>query len=132
MLTYEEFKEKHQEIDLDKTTFTLIQNNLLRTVNYVTFNRIDFSDKTQLETFNKLLASVIISLYINGFIVENMNDNSSEKELKSEAIGEYKKEYYDPNSRKLNDAEKQKKTDDIIYKAIKETYGHTGLMYRGF
>lgn len=132
MLTYEQFKEEYQEIDIDKITFLKIQDEVLRKVNYVTFNRINFEEKAQLEIFVKLLISILLSLYSKNLIVNRNNNNEMPNKIKSETIGEYKKEYFTPTTKELNENEKGKEINDIIYQAIKETYGHTGLMYRGF
>lgn len=132
MLTYEEFKEEYQDISIDKSVFSFIESILLRKVNYLTFNRIDMTSEMEQERFYKLLASVIISLNFEGLIAQNNGNSDSSGNIKSESIGEYKKEYFDSTSKTLSESEKQKRINDLILKAIKETYGNTGLMYRGY
>ena len=132
MLTYEEFKEEYQDISIDKSVFSFIESILLRKVNYLTFNRIDMTSEVEQERFYKLLASVIISLNFEGLIAQNNSNSDSSGNIKSESIGEYKKEYFDSTSKTLSESEKQKRINDLILKAIKETYGNTGLMYRGY
>ena len=132
MLTYEEFKEEYQDISIDKSVFSFIESILLRKVNYLTFNRIDMTSEMEQERFYKLLASVIISLNFEGLIAQNNSNSDSSGNIKSESIGEYKKEYFDSTSKTLSESEKQKRINDLILKAIKETYGNTGLMYRGY
>lgn len=132
MLTYEEFKEEYQDISIDKSVFSFIESILLRKVNYLTFNRIDMTSEMEQERFYKLLASVIISLNFEGLIAQNNSNSDSLGNIKSESIGEYKKEYFDSTSKTLSESEKQKRINDLILKAIKETYGNTGLMYRGY
>ena len=132
MLTYEEFKEEYQDISIDKSVFSFIESILLRKVNYLTFNRIDMTSEVEQERFYKLLASVIISLNFEGLIAQNNSNSDSSGNIKSESIGEYKKEYFGSTSKTLSESEKQKRINDLILKAIKETYGNTGLMYRGY
>lgn len=132
MLTYEEFKEEYQDISIDKNVFSFIEATLLRKVNYVTFNRIDMTSEMEQERFYKLLASVIISLNFEGLIAQNNSNSDSSGNIKSETIGEYKKEYFGSTAKTLSESEKQKRINDLILKAIKETYAHTGLMYRGY
>lgn len=134
MLTYDVFLENYPEIRISKLAYTRIYNILISKINYVTFNRIDFNNEKEINTFKILLESILIDLYDKGILEDNTNSpNDVDPNVKSESIGEYKKEYFD-TSKKTNKWENEEFINGInklIYNHIKETYAHTGLMYRG-
>ena len=97
----------------------------------MTFNRINYNDKQLSKDIDDLIADIIYSLIAEGYFKDkDKQEVSTDKEIKSEAVGSYKVEYFVGSS--SSDAVKEAGANAYITQAIKEALAHTGLLFRGY
>lgn len=129
MLTYKEFKEKCPKLDLSEGIFLSLQRRIKRRIDFLTFERIKDNDLNLQKRVDEVTIDILNELYFSdiGFLKDNESDSSSN--IKSESVGEYKIEYASANT--LSSDKKDGLMESLIDERIRETFVHTGLMYRG-
>lgn len=129
MLTYKEFKEKCPKLDLSEGIFLSLQRRIKRRIDFLTFERIKDNDLNLQKRVDEVTIDILNELYFSdiGFLKDNESDSSSN--IKSESVGEYKIEYASANT--LSSDKKDGLMASLIDERIRETFVHTGLMYRG-
>lgn len=125
-LNYTDFKGVVGEL-IPETLFN--QYNLLieQKIDYYTFNRI--KEQKHFELAKKCSITLITNLH-NNFKNVNVVVEENGKIKTSESIGEQKESYYVPTFEDI--AKLTNLKSEYIYSTIKEYFGLTGLMYRGF
>ena len=131
MITYEDYLKEGFNTDISRQEFDYLSRLVKRQINYRTFNRFDYKDKTHIYYFNEILLSVTQEL-----IKARLNDASNKpidntQTVKSETVGAHRIEYSSNESKTISDDVRKEKIGKIIDRVIKEYLGHTGLMYRG-
>ena len=129
MLTYKEFKEKCPKLDLSEGIFLSLQRRIKRRIDFLTFERIKDNDLNLQKRVDEVTIDILNELYFSdiGFLKDNESDSSSN--IKSESVGGYKIEYASANT--LSSDKKDGLMASLIDERIRETFVHTGLMYRG-
>lgn len=132
MITYGDYIEEGFS-PISEKEFKYIVRLIKRKVNYRTFNRFNYNDKTHIYYFNEIVLTTLQELEHKGLL--NLDDDSKSNDqriIKSESVGTQKVEYVVDSKYTMTDEEKDTKIDKIIDRVIKEYLGHTGLMYRGY
>lgn len=125
-LNYTDFKGVVGEL-IPETLFNQYNSLIEQKIDYYTFNRIKEQD--HIELAKKCSITLITNLH-NNFKNVNVVVEENGKIKTSESIGEQKESYYVPTFKDI--AKLTNLKSEYIYSTIKEYFGLTGLMYRGF
>jgi hypothetical protein len=125
-LNYTDFKGVVGEL-IPETLFNQYNSLIEQEIDYYTFNRI--KEQKHFELAKKCCITLITNLH-NNFKNVNVVVEENGKIKTSESIGEQKESYYVPTFEDI--AKLTNLKSEYIYSTIKEYFGLTGLMYRGF
>lgn len=132
MITYDEYL-KEGFTWVSENEFNYLNRVIKRKINYMTFKRFNYKDKTHIYYYNEIILSVLQDLERNGLLRDSKCDNDfNNPPIKSETVGQHKVEYAIGNDYKDMSQEKREAIINFkINKIIREQLGHTGLLYRG-